>query len=117
MLLGNPHLKELGVSLDFAQQFPGCLFSEAMSFGRSQRGLQFLPRPLQHEKDEFSPAWLSFSLASFALNLVILTFALFSPSFFSLIEPQALLEVFLCLFACRFAWIFPDAFASSCLNS
>jgi hypothetical protein len=117
VLLGNPHLKSLGVSLDYAQQHPDCLFSEALSARHSEGRMGFLPRLLQHEKEEFSPTWLSFGLASFALNLVILTLALFSPSFFSLIEPRALFELFVCLSACRFAWICPEMLLSSLVST
>ena len=109
VLLGNPHLKSLGVSLDFVQQHPGCQFSEALAVG--MRG--FLPRSLQHEKQELSPAWLSFGLASFALNLVFLTLVLLGFPPFSLIEPHALFELIICLFACRFAWICPEMLLSS----
>jgi hypothetical protein len=117
VLLGNPHLKGLGVSLDYAQLHPGCLFSEALSARHSGGRMGFLPRLVQHEKDESSLTWLSFGLASFALNLVILTLALFSPSFFSLMEPQALFELFVCLFACRFAWICPEMLLSSLVST
>ena len=109
VLLGNPHLKSLGMSLDFVQQHPGCQLSEALAVG--MRG--FLPRSLQHEKQEFSLVWLSLGLASFALNLVFLTLVLLGFPPFSLIEPQALFELIVCLFACRFAWICPEMLLSS----
>ena len=109
VLLGNPHLKGMGVSLDFAQQHPYCQFSETLIAGIGES----LPRPLQHEKQEFFFVWLSFGLASFALNMVILTSALFGFPLLSLIEPRALFELIVCLFACRFAWICPEMLLSS----
>jgi hypothetical protein len=104
------------LSLDYAQQHPDCLFSEALFAGLSQERTRLLPRPLRHEKDEFSLAWFSLGLTFLMLNLVILTSALSSPSFFSVIGPQALFELLVCLFACRFAWICPEMLLSSLVS-
>ena len=115
ILLGNRDLIDLGLSLDYVQGHPGCLFSEAL-FCNLQHGWSgrrhFVP-------DLFSPVDVSFALfwpalslmASFVILAMLVSFGLFSPAQ-SGIEPRALLEVSVCLFACRFAWICPEVFLS-----
>jgi hypothetical protein len=105
-LLGTSHLQELGISLDYALQHPGCPLVEAIAFKSS---LPFPATPLSLEFGLFSPIRALFSGGGTVLAPLILLTALVAPlsSSASLtLEPQvlvwfgfALLSVFLLLVA------------------
>ncbi len=120
-LLGNPHLKQLHVSLDFAQNHPYCRLEEAMDYGRSlvfpttllvptNPGIVETPARLDDPSRTSPWVFCCGLLVLLGLALAVVPQACFDLNTLALmIEPRALISMVIGLFLSRWVWPHTEA--------
>ena len=117
-LLGNLHLKQLRVSLDFAQNHPYCSLEDAIDYGRTLVFPRTLLLPVtpalavtftSGEESDRS-RWMCCCGSAFLMGLALALSLQSTPEVFSLaqwIEPRALIFALLGLLFSRLVWLAP----------